>query len=230
MSDKITYHKMIQAIQKSDLVEVEKLLDQGAKANYQNYDYHDTFLLQAAKQGDLDIVKLLVARGADVNQKIGNHITTPLHQAVYYNYFDVATYLLEQGAKADQENVTGSTPLLFICSNDSTSPSKFKIIQALVAAGANVNHQDMFGQVTPVMSILNAMSYQFHIVKFLAEQGYDYSLTNFTGQTALELARAYKREDAVVYLESYQKTCDEQHHLKQLVDTDSENHDKPLIF
>lgn len=67
-------------------------------------------LLEAARNGKLDLVKRALDHGADISEKrIG---FSSLHYAVCYNHYDVVEYLVEYGADVNDQNLSGTTPLM----------------------------------------------------------------------------------------------------------------------
>jgi ankyrin repeat protein len=151
------------------------LIDADADVN-KTLDGGYTPLYVAARKGYPEIVKLLLERGADVNKN--THGITPLYIAVSKDRVDIVRILVEQGGAdvnstdssgmsvldiacrdgnadmvdflithgADVNPTTGHAPLYIAAGYDNES-----IINALIAAGANVNAQSGTGS-TPLHS------------------------------------------------------------------------------
>jgi ankyrin repeat protein len=111
-----------------------------------------TPLLFAARQGCLECVKTLVEGGADVNLGDPDAIT-PLIMAITNAHFDTGAYLLAHGANPNKWDWWGRTPL-YEAVDQNTIPhggrpdrpsldetSSLKMIELLLAAGANPNPQ-----------------------------------------------------------------------------------------
>ncbi len=109
-----------------------------------------TPLHYAARQNHMEVAKLLIAAGADVNAREANDIT-PLLMAISNNSIATAHYLLERGGSVNAADWYGRTPLweavnvrnLYVHNatfkNGIDRPPVLKLIEALLAAGADVN-------------------------------------------------------------------------------------------
>ena len=88
---------IIEAARRGDVVELERLLEQGADVNSSRGDGM-TALHFAAEQGDGEVVRILLRAEADVGAgtRIGHY--TPLHLASRGGHVAVAKSLLEAGA------------------------------------------------------------------------------------------------------------------------------------
>src|SRR4029077_4926763 len=111
-----------------------------------------TPLLYAAREGCLECVKNLAEGEANLNLPDPDGIT-PLIMAIQNAHFDTAAYLLEKGANPNQWDWYGRTPL-YEAVDENTIPhggrpdrpsldkiSSLKMIELLLAAGANPNAQ-----------------------------------------------------------------------------------------
>lgn len=130
-------HAMKDAILFSDFPQIQRLLDEGVDINTQN-DVARTALMQAVSKPDVGAVKMLLDRGADVNARnsVGCH-------ALYYaadgevaeeTRYQIAEMLLDHGAAIDVSNGYGPSALMAAIG----SPKNDKIIQLLLARGANI--------------------------------------------------------------------------------------------
>lgn len=95
--------KLVDAVRADKYAEVQKLLNQGANANTEEYP-GNTVLGRAVINGSLEIVKLLIVYGADVNGYgyfFINH--SPLVNAASHGYRDIAIALVSAGAQIDKK-------------------------------------------------------------------------------------------------------------------------------
>lgn len=109
-----------------------------------------TPLLYAARHDHVDVAKRLIAAGADVNAKEANGIW-PLLMAISNDKVTVAHYLLEHGGQVNGQDWYGRSPLweavnvrnLYVSNatfkNGIDRGPMLELIQALIAAGADVN-------------------------------------------------------------------------------------------
>jgi ankyrin repeat protein len=136
-----------------------------------------TPLLYASRDGRLEIARILLDAKADVNQPDVNKIT-PLVSAISNHHLDIAELLLGRGADPNSADEWGRTPLwsaVEIRNRDmGRNPEQMdregalKLIEALIAKGANVNARTT--EVAPTR-------------RFILPLG-DLSWVDFTGQTA----------------------------------------------
>ena len=89
--------------------------------------------------------------------------------------------LLGKGLNLDYTSAEGKTAMHFAALN-----SKEEIIKELAAQGGNVNFQDFVAGNTPLHEAINSGC--VNCVKELVNFPVDYGLTNFNGETVLQLA------------------------------------------
>lgn len=176
-----------------------------------------TPLHYAARQNHLEVAKLLLAAGADINAREANDIT-PLLMAVSNNSIATAHFLLEQGGNVNARDWYGRTPLweavnvrnLYVHNatfkNGIDRPPVLKLIEALLAAGADVNARtketppfrhhllettgslewvDFTGQ-TPFLTA--ALAGDVTVMKLLLRHGADPHIHTFQGTSPLMAA------------------------------------------
>jgi ankyrin repeat protein len=157
------------AAEKNQIDKINFLLDNGADVNIRN-ERGVTPLNVACDKNALAAVQLLIDRGADVNTRT-NRGNTPLSCAASgkgctllntgafnttYDFTNVAKVLLDNGADVNLLN-----PLLI-----AARVGNQKMVQLLLANGANINATDTTGQ-----NVLQIAEQQGHtnIVKFLKD-------------------------------------------------------------
>lgn len=96
-----------------------------------------TALMLAAKYGNAETVHYLVKSGAEVNRR--NKLNgTALHSAAQRGHAEVVRFLLNEGANVNERYDNGATPLI-------TAAAHLEVLQVLVAAGADLNMADNWG-------------------------------------------------------------------------------------
>lgn len=150
-------------------------LANGADVNEGSGYYRNTPLMQAARSGDTATVELLLQAGSDVNRRNAGGMTA-LSWAACANHPEVVKLLLDAGAMVNIPTTscgatvdgwcrTGSTELHIAALHGST-----ECIPLLLAAGADIEAQDMFGR-TPF--ILSPLSLNTATVRALIDGGAD---------------------------------------------------------
>ena len=162
---------------KADAVKV--LLTHGANANAKDITNGQTAAMFAAAAGRTDVVRELVARGADLN------VITPVSEIINM----AERYKRETGGKgtrgitgeggrSDVNAMGGMTALLF-----AAREGHLDTVQALVAAGANVNLVSANDGMSPLVSgIING---HFDVALFLLDNGANPKLATTGGLAPL---------------------------------------------
>lgn len=135
------------AIREGDIVEVQKLINEGCDLNIQDmYDLAPLHL--TASSGRVDLVKLLIASGAALDIKDDCGIT-PLHDAVLCNKTEVIRILIDSGADLEaKRNSDGFTPL-----HIAADLGKKDNIGLLILGGARLDSQDNDGNTPLSLSV-----------------------------------------------------------------------------
>ena len=131
----------------------------------------------ACDRGDTSAVGILVHTGAEVNvtDSLGS---TPLIYAASSGKLNAVNTLLSMGADANVHTGRGDSPLHFA----SRHQSRVALVQALVKAGALVNHRNKLGN-TPLAGA--AMMNKCEIGRYLVQQGADIHTQGMYGDTPL---------------------------------------------
>ena len=142
-------------------------------------------LQSAAQAGDIEQVQAHIGAGADVNglDAEGN---TALHLAAFARHLDVVKMLLAAGANANAQDAQGWTPIFKAAYNHEMDCGFAPVAQALVEAGADVNHRIFYG-LTPLM--LAAGGGEAAVCEVLLNAGAEVKAANEGGRTALAMAK-----------------------------------------
>lgn len=142
--------------------------------------------LQAAAQaGELEQVEALLAAGSEVNG-VDAEGYTALHLAAHQGHLEVVHALLAANADANATDAQGWTPIFKAAYNAERDCGWAQVAQALVDAGANVNHRIFYG-LTPLM--LAAGGGEAAVCEVLLNAGAEVKAANDGGRTALAMAK-----------------------------------------
>lgn len=154
------------AIRRSNVTSVQKLIDNGMDVNEQGY-YNKTALIEATIYNNPDIVNLLLQNGANPDLQDDNG-TTALISAVSTENLRIISLLLDAGANPNLQKINGETALSIIGRNFNPT-----IAEELYSHGAI----DMPGKLT-VRTIENYYLYA-SLVSELEKENY-YILQQYT--------------------------------------------------
>ncbi len=151
--------------------------------------------VEMGKDG-LNAARLLLGAGANPNIQMKNDGPTPLYDAVAANDADMVELLLKHGAIADvYDRGTGSSLVSMAAVEDQA-----RILRALIAARADVNHADQFG-VTP-LHLATSKGYA-NCIELLGGAGADVNARTKKGVSVLEVAeRRPDRAEIVALLKN----------------------------
>jgi ankyrin repeat protein len=161
---------VVDAAERGDNAQIQKLLRAGADANETHGDGMSA-LHWAAERGDTELAAMLIYAGANVNAgtRIGGY--TPLHIASRKGYVGVVSELLAANADADIATTNSGVMPLHLAA---ASPQP-DTVRELLAAGAEVNAvEGAWGQ-TPL--IFAASADRVDNMRLLLEAGADLSVT-----------------------------------------------------
>jgi len=213
---------LIDATHQKNSKTIELLLNKGADINGIGGKNGETPLMVASRKGSFDIVRLLVDEGADINAS-GAYGDTALLAAAWTCQNEIAKYLIKNGARVNAKNVNyGSTALnivagecknkdfirllldngadIHIKNNGGDSPlfSAIKnrqpsIVNMLLDSGANINEKN--GSFTALM--IAVLRGNEDVVSILINKKIDINAKNRFGDTALDIAKEYKKSNIV---------------------------------
>ena len=180
--------RFIEALDKSNAKEVQKLLKKGVDPNYKTGD--STWpIVNASWSGNAKIVSLLLAAGANVNAQ-NDHGLSGLHWAAEKGYADVARVLID--AKIDIHLVTkknGNTALI-----TATLSGQYEIVEILIKAGSDINYKNYYGNSAILVIDKNNIP---EILQLLIDNGANINDTNNDGWTTLHYFCRDNQEKAV---------------------------------
>lgn len=144
----------------------------------------NTELIDAVTAGNMAQVAALLKSGADVNAS-NEEGTTALMQAAALGKLDLVELLLRSGASVDATDARGWTALMKSLFNYEMNRGFPEVAQALIEAGANIEHQIAYGT-RPLM--LAAGYGEAGVVEVLLAAGADVNAKNEGGRTARVMA------------------------------------------
>lgn len=188
-----------------------------------------TRLILASLDTHESVLELLLANGANPNKKDGK-LRSPLHHASANNQAVAAEILLQHEAPVDSKDVLGRTALMDACQAKNLavvdtlltfkssvkakdSQGKFPLLLAcegegsldlvkkLMAAGADVKMCSDDGRTALHEAVMKS---DLTVVKFLVEQGVDLGARTVRGETAHDLAHAWKNSEVEGYLAGFE--------------------------
>jgi len=135
-------YKFLEAVEKKDVAEVEKLLGKPGSTLINSRDITDghTALHIAAQRRDIVWLVYLANKGANPNIA-DNHGVTPLTLASTLGFFEGVAALIKAGARVDEPNEAGETPLITAVHRRDT-----QMMRVLLAAGADPDRSDNSGR------------------------------------------------------------------------------------
>ena len=134
---------VVRAAQAGSIVEVEKLLDQGADINARHVQSGRSALSVASHCGNVEVVQLLLRYGALVNE-LDASLFSALHLASLRGHVDVVELLLQEHANIDIKGPNDWTALRI-----ASEEGQFEVAEALLRGHAKVNARDR-NQMTPL--------------------------------------------------------------------------------
>ena len=133
-------------------------------------------------------VKELIDAGADVNAHNEWGLTPVMLAAQYNHCVAVLNALIAAGADINEAEPKYRSNALHLAANSSKNP---KIIDALLAAGANIDARNYLGETALIMSVNG--NAETKVTTQLIKSGADVNACDYQGHSVLEYARAAKR-------------------------------------
>ncbi|XP_050389246.1 putative ankyrin repeat protein RF_0381 [Patella vulgata] len=193
---------------------VVKSIDAGVDVNQENDDKLTPIFI-AARRGFYEVVIYMLKHGVDVHyvdclkRNILHHVLvfSDSHVKFEEKCIQVVNTLIKTGVDINQPDNDGNTPLFYVVGiyadkrlewielqsklktgQDSRGPLYFKLVNILLKAGCNVNHQNKLGRT----ALMSYMKYQadISILKLLIPHS-DLSLTDYNGDTAISYSVQY---------------------------------------
>jgi len=171
-----------------------------------------TLLLWAIKEKHSDDVTMLLDAGADLSLRPTRWFAgaSPLQIAARFQRTpEVVSVLLDHGADPNVRWGNDLTPLHEAAGNGSAA-----VVEALIVHGADINAQLVAPGHKGVTPLMYAVGFgRYDTAKLLIDHGADLSLRDWTGATALDVARnrpykpdPYTREEMITLLERGEDT------------------------
>ncbi|QOR35635.1 ankyrin repeat domain-containing protein [Clostridium sp. 'deep sea'] len=213
------------ATEKENYEMMELLLFNGAdiedkvESNYANYS---SALEIATYNNKLELVQFLVENGANYERCLTNAIAGEAVEAFHYfihfgadpnksgdlplpicqtacmGNIEFLDILLKNGAEIDK--YATNDPYRTTAISEAAKNDYLDIVKFLVKNGADIHRTDA---ATPLVTA--AEMGRIEVVKYLLEQGVDINIKNHLGKTALEVAKSYRQQVMIDFLESYAK-------------------------
>ena len=133
-------------------------------------------------------VKELIDAGADVNAHNEWGLTPVMLAAQYNHCVAVLNALIAAGADINEAEPKYRSNALHLAANSSKNP---KIIDALLAAGANIDARNYLGETALIMAVNG--NAETKVTTQLIKNGADVNACDYQGHSVLEYARAAKR-------------------------------------
>lgn len=176
------------------------LLKHGANPNTKN-KLGKTALMIAANKGYADVIDTLIQHGADPNIQDVNGMHA-IFYAVDGEYANVVRLLVRYGAHIDLSDYeNGWTPLLRLACLANNGNAR--VGAALIDNGANVNHQDKFGQT----ALIHCAFHRNHLdlAKLLLTNGADPEIKNLKKNTAYDIGRSLDNANFCALIERHKR-------------------------
>lgn len=173
---------LIAAVIENNREAVEYLIEQGADVNDAD-NGGVTALMNAAKYGHYDVAEKLISNGASINIAL-EHGEPALLFAAKSDSTAIIDLLLNHNAAVDSVNTSGISPLMVVAGK-----GNIEAVKLLIAKKADVNLFDFKKGLTALM--LAAINGHSAVCELLINAGADYTMINYSGMIALELAELH---------------------------------------
>ncbi len=144
-------------------------------------------LVAAIKSAKASDIKALINAGADVNCRNKDGLTPLKLSDLYNSNYVVTKALIDAGADVSAREPRFKSTSLHLAASNSRNP---KIIDVLVAGGADLNDKNYLGETPLIMAMRNQ---EARIASHLIEIGADVNASDYNGKTVLYHAEINKR-------------------------------------
>lgn len=184
---------LLEAIESSEISNVERVLAAGANVNIKNERGNPALIVAIAwSYGDTEIIKLLLVRGADVNATENSIGATALAFASSDGHTEIIRLLLENGADINAKDINGYTPLI-----EATFNNEVEVGRLLLERGADINAKEQLG-ITALMFATIEENVEF--VRLLLQYGADVNIVDNRNYTALMMAMMTRNAEIIEML------------------------------
>lgn len=165
---------------------------------YLDQEEKDALLFEAAgKIGEARRVELLIQAGANVNAKRSYGWSTLMRAAGINGDAHIVVLLIQAGADVNARDEDGWTALMVAAGYGDAER-----VRLLIQAGADVNARKNVG--AGITALMMAAGYgDAERVRLLIQARADVNATNKNGESALDIARRWKKQDAVAFLQQH---------------------------
>ena len=213
---------LAKAVQDENIAEIKRIVqEEKVDVDYQESRFGHTLLMLTIKNQQYNSCKTLLELKADPNKHDNYDGSSPIIDAAEINKItgdntEFLKLMLSHGGNPNSEEVgerkkgnsTRLTPLLLSCGNVNKIVSPIEKVKLLVEAGADINHQNEFGQ-SPLIEAflldhLDVVLYLLHKganykVSIINRDGKDYYLEDMLREVLLPLnSKEYKQKMEVV--------------------------------
>lgn len=190
----LQYQYYLRMATDGNIAALKKAFDSGFDISYQSRS-GKTFLSNAVGSASLNAVKLIIQHGANIDQKftylVEDKHYTSLMLASLMGYDDIVKYLIENNANVHATNSKNQTALVITCDHgrirniQNEVQPYLNIINALIKAGSDINHEDKDGNTSLLLS-----SYNIILIKHMLNHGADIERQNHKGISLINKLRS----------------------------------------
>ena len=188
--------RLIDAAERGDLSEVQKLLAVGSSVRYTD-DRGRTALIAAAYANQVDVAKVLIKAGADVNVQDASQQSAYLI-STSEGFVELLTLTLANGADVKSLDSFNGTGLIRAAHRGHSD-----IVRQLLRTNIDVNHVNRLGWTALLEAILlgDGSAKYIDVVTQLVAAKADVNLADSTGVTPLQHARRLNQTEIATILE-----------------------------
>jgi ankyrin repeat protein len=137
----------------------------------------------------------------NVDETVDRSEVTPLMIACREGYPDIVKILIENNANVNAVSISKTTPLIAVAQNSiMDKDDQLNIVEQLITAKANINHQDKYGKTALILAI---ESNSPKIVSILLLSGADINIKDQDGYNALATAELQQHSEIIEIIQDY---------------------------